>query len=414
MSFAGMLRGLMEEHGLGVAETARQVPCDKAYISRLASGLQRPSRQLALRLDEVFGCGGALAAAAGFARPPAAVTPLHGGSGGADASLLARGLRDALLDYGQLTLPEDLPADAAPPVRVLERDVARALAAYQGSRYSEVLDCLPRLLGECQRATGVYRGHAGRRAHAVLALSYQAAAMILPKLGDAVLAWVAAERGLQAAQRSGNPNVTASLLRSVAYVHQCCGRYETALQVTEDAGRFMRARLDLSSPAGLSLYGTSFLAGAMAAARNADKATVRAYLGEADGAAGRLGADGNHMWTAFGPSNVIIHQVGTAVELDSMQSAVRLASRLRPAGLIPERRARHAFDVARAYIAWDKPDEALAVLLEAERLVPEQVRSHTAGRQAAAALLQASGSRPGPELTAFARRVGAEGPGPVA
>ena len=29
MSFAGMLRGLMEEHSLGVAETARQMPCDK-------------------------------------------------------------------------------------------------------------------------------------------------------------------------------------------------------------------------------------------------------------------------------------------------------------------------------------------------------------------------------------------------
>jgi len=330
MSFAGMLRGLMEEHGLGVAETARQVPCDKAYISRLASGRQRPSRQVASRLDEVFGCGGGLTAAAGFARPPAAGTSPHGASGGGAAGLLARGLRDALLDYGQLALPEGLPASAAPPVHVLERDVASALAAYQESRYSEVLDSLPRLLGECQRAAGAHRGHAGRRAHAVLALSYQAAAMILPKLGDAVLAWVAAERGLQAAQRSGNPNVTASLLRSVAYVHQCGGRYETALQVTEDAARFMRAHLDLSSPAGLSLYGTSFLAGAMAAARNGDKATVRAYLKEAAGAAGRLGADGNYLWTAFGPSNGIIHQVGTAVELDSMQAAVQLASRLRP------------------------------------------------------------------------------------
>src|SRR5260370_25689780 len=136
MSFAGMLRGLMEEHGLGVAETARQVPCDKAYISRLASGRQRPSRQVASRLDEVFGCGGGLTAAAGFARPPAAGTSPHGASGGGAAGLLARGLRDALLDYGQLALPEGLPASAAPPVHVLERDVASALAAYQESRDS--------------------------------------------------------------------------------------------------------------------------------------------------------------------------------------------------------------------------------------------------------------------------------------
>jgi hypothetical protein len=42
---------------------------------------------------------------------------------------------------------------------------------------------------------------------------------------------------------------------------------------TQDEGAgFMQARLDLSSPAGLSLYGTAFLAGAMAAARSGDKA----------------------------------------------------------------------------------------------------------------------------------------------
>jgi hypothetical protein len=101
------------------------------------------------------------------------------------------------------------------------------------------------------------------------------------------------------------------------------------------------------------------------------------------------------------------------VELNSMQAAVRLASRVRLDRLVPERRARHAFDVARAYTAWGRPDEALAVLLEAERLVPEQVRGHAAGRQAAAALMEASGSRPGAELVAFARRAGVPD-GPVA
>jgi len=205
----------------------------------------------------------------------------------------------------------------------------------------------------------------------------------------------------------------ASLLRSVAYVHQCCGRYETALHVTETAAGFMRARLDLTSPAGLSMYGTAFLAGAMAAARSGDKAAVRDLLGQAAGAAEKLGGERNYLWTAFGPSNVLIHQVATAVELDRMQAAVRLASRVRLDRLVPERRARHAFDVARAYTAWGRPDEALAVLLEAERLVPEQVRGHTAGRQAAAALIEASGSRPGAELVAFARRAGVPD-GPVA
>jgi tetratricopeptide (TPR) repeat protein len=376
MSFASELHGLVGSSGLGVAGTARLVPCDKGYISRLANGRQRPSRQIAWRLDEIFGCSGALAAAAGFTRPG-----LPSLDAGARTALAVQGLRDALLDYGYLGQASGTEAGHASPVAVLERKVVGLLAAYQGSRYTVVLAELPGLLGECQIAAEARRGPARRRALGLVALCHQAAAMILPKLGDATLAWVAAERGLQSARESGDPVVIASLLRSVAYVHQCCGRYETALHVTETAAGFMRARLDLTSPAGLSLYGTAFLAGAMAAARN-------------------------YLWTAFGPSNVLIHQVATAVELDSMQAAVRLASRVRLDRLVPERRARHAFDVARAYTAWGRPDEALAVLLEAERLVPEQVRGHAAGRQAAAALIEASGARPGAELVAFARRAG--------
>jgi hypothetical protein len=42
MSFAELLRELMDDRGLKPAEVARKVPCDKAYISRLASS--RPSR----------------------------------------------------------------------------------------------------------------------------------------------------------------------------------------------------------------------------------------------------------------------------------------------------------------------------------------------------------------------------------
>jgi tetratricopeptide (TPR) repeat protein len=401
MSFASELHGLVGGSGLGVAGTARLVPCDKGYISRLANGRQRPSRQIAWRLDEIFGCSGALAAAAGFTRPG-----LPSLDAGARTALAVQGLRDALLDYGYLGQASGTEAGHASPVAVLERKVAGLLAAYQGSRYTVVLAELPGLLGECQVAAEARRGPARRRALGLVALCHQAAALILPKLGDATLAWVAAERGLQSARESGDPVVIASLLRSVAYVHQCCGRYETALHVTETAAGFMRARLDLTSPAGLSLYGTAFLAGAMAAARSGDKAAVRDLLAQAARAAEKLGGERNYLWTAFGPSNVLIHQVATAVELDSMQAAVRLASRVRLDRLVPERRARHAFDVARAYTAWGRPDEALAVLLEAERLVPEQVRGHAAGRQAAAALIEASGARPGAELVAFARRAG--------
>ncbi len=60
--FAEALRALMAERGTSGNALARRVPCDKAHISHLKNGHQRPSRRIAERLDEILGAGGKLAA----------------------------------------------------------------------------------------------------------------------------------------------------------------------------------------------------------------------------------------------------------------------------------------------------------------------------------------------------------------
>lgn len=57
------------------------------------------------------------------------------------------------------------------------------------------------------------------------------------------------------------------------------------------------------------------------------------------------------MWTAFGPTNVAIHQVNTAMELDDVQVALDIGPELDTSGLPTERQVRHALEVARAYSA---------------------------------------------------------------
>lgn len=64
MEFHERLTALMSERGLGVLALARKVPCDKAYISRLASGRQQPSPAMAKLLDDMLGAEGDLAASA--------------------------------------------------------------------------------------------------------------------------------------------------------------------------------------------------------------------------------------------------------------------------------------------------------------------------------------------------------------
>jgi len=63
-TFTDALNRLMAEQGVGVLALAREVPCDQGYISRLARGRQRPSIQIARRLDEVLNGNGQLTALA--------------------------------------------------------------------------------------------------------------------------------------------------------------------------------------------------------------------------------------------------------------------------------------------------------------------------------------------------------------
>jgi transcriptional regulator with XRE-family HTH domain len=63
-SFAEALAALLDEKGLSANALARQIPCNRALISRFRNGTQQPSVRLAQRCDEVLGAGGELAALA--------------------------------------------------------------------------------------------------------------------------------------------------------------------------------------------------------------------------------------------------------------------------------------------------------------------------------------------------------------
>jgi len=58
--FGRELARLMDARGTGVRELARRVPCNPGHVSNLRSGRDRPSAQLAARLDEILEAGGSL------------------------------------------------------------------------------------------------------------------------------------------------------------------------------------------------------------------------------------------------------------------------------------------------------------------------------------------------------------------
>ena len=140
---------------------------------------------------------------------------------------------------------------------------------------------------------------------------------------------------------------------------------------------------------------------------NRDRSATRQAMGSARKIAGRLGEDRNDYNTEFGPTNVELHAVSTAVDLGDAGEAIDLARTVDAAGLSPERQSRLAIDLARAHLQRRHTGDALAALLEAERQAPEQVQAHAQARETIHDLLNLAGRRATPDLLDLARRIGA-------
>ena len=159
-------------------------------------------------------------------------------------------------------------------------------------------------------------------------------------------------------------------------------RFQAGVELAQAAAGVLQPHLSSrTDDALLSVYGSLFLTGAIAASRAEDRQTTTAFLAEAQESANRLGRDANAMWTAFGPTNVAIHRMTAAMELGDVQVAVDLGRRVDASGLPIERRVRHAIETARAYSARNRREDALGVMLEAEQLAPEQIKHHAISRQ---------------------------------
>jgi hypothetical protein len=314
-------------------------------------------------------------------------------------------VRATLMDYRLIT-PFGV-FDSGEPLSVVELDrrVSELWDAYQASRFGFVTSRLPIVLQHAHTAANTHEGADLLASRRLLGLTYQLAAVQLTKLGETELAWIAADRGLATVRELGDPTTTGSLFRGVVHAMLSAGRFPEAVELTRQAADHLEPSLSRPSPELLSVYGTLLLAGAMAASRANDSATTATFLAHAEEAAQRLGADANHLWTAFGPTNVAIHRVATAAELGNVQVALDLGPRIDTSHMPMERRVRHALEVARAYSARNRGADALATLLDAEALAPEQVRHHFLSRQLVLTWIRQQRGRPGANLVDLARRL---------
>jgi transcriptional regulator with XRE-family HTH domain len=292
-------------------------------------------------------------------------------------------VRDALMAPQRLSrvlFSTRLSSEVSDPGRTA-RLVEAGWEDYQGGRLGRVIAALPQLIRESQ-ALEEADGLAGPdHGWAVSARTHHLAATTMSKIGEADLAWIAAERAMQAADQADDPLVLASAARAGTHALLAVGRYDDALELGLAASSWLAPRVIGVDPAALSLMGMLHLRMAVAAARRQDRSEATALLRQADEAAERLGEDGNYWQTGFGPTNVALHRVSTALDLGDVAFVVDRGPGLNADHLPVERSVSHRIDVARAlsYVAQD--DAAVDLLLEAESSAPQLVRHNPAVRE---------------------------------
>lgn len=262
---------------------------------------------------------------------------------------------------------------------------------YQAARYDQALDASPELLAAVD---ALARTDATAAATHAYVAAYVIVAKILHKVGEHRLAALAADR---AATMTGRPHTHGAdrglAAREVVGALLRMGQAAAAEALAVDMAVTLESGSHPTDPDILSLRGSLLLLAAVSAARRTERYEALDRLRQAEVLADQLGYDGNHCWTAFGPTNVAIHAVSIAAELGDAGEAVRLSQRVDPANLpagLTSRRAQLHLDLAWAYTQHRRDAEATLQLLEAERIAPQLIQYHPIIRDAVRELVSRS------------------------
>ncbi|MBB5075491.1 helix-turn-helix domain-containing protein [Nonomuraea endophytica] len=320
----------------------------------------------------------------------------------------ATGIRQAMLGYDGLSAMIDhrLAGGSVESILWLRHEIRQVNRLYQATRYDEVGKRLPRLI----IATELGSRHApsrGRRAyHSLRSLTYHCTTTTLRRVGEPELAWVAADRSLAAAQAAERPLLAAVSAYRLGYVLVRLREISKALEVVRRAGEALRRTPGARTR---PVLGGLHLVAVTAAAAAYDQAGIRQHLDEARQVAETLGEDRNDFWTAFGMTNVIIHEISAAADSGDSRTAIAASERLDLSTLAPGlvgRRSQIHLDLARAYAVQRKDAASVNMLLEAERLSPELVRYGGRPRDLLTQLLKREHRASTPQLRPLAQRAG--------
>lgn len=291
-------------------------------------------------------------------------------NGGHDVEALD-GVRTYFAKYSALTQAETGTIDALD----LRSSCVDAHRTYQAAQYVELAERLPALLEAADAAWDTRRDGSLETMLSYVGV-YVVAAKLLTKMGVSDLALVSADRAAHGALCADSIAARGMAAYQVVCAMLRADRPDDAETLAVEMAAQMSAAARSDEPGALSVAGSLWLIAAVVAARKTDRFEAHRRLDQAQHLADLLGEDGNHLWTAFGPTNVAIHRVSVAAELGDPGEALSAAAGIRtdsfPVGL-QSRRAQMHLDLAWAQSQRKRDAEAVLHLMEAEQVAPEAV-----------------------------------------
>jgi len=304
------------------------------------------------------------------------------------------------------TLLSGATGDEDRPVEVLRGDVDDLWELTHAGQLAQVSALAVELLPKLERVARTAPKQDRAELYLLLSRAYQALSAAFVRQDEADAAWVAADRAVFAAERSGEPlHVCASVFRMVqAFVRlRSLGQAEHAARTAIDA---LQDRGD-DSPQALSVLGSLHLAMALVHARASARTEAKAEIAKARAIAAQLSENRNDFNLEFGPVNVEIQAVSTAVDLGDAGEALDIGLTINADDLSPERQGRLLMDLGRAHAQRRHGGEALDCLLRAEAVAPETIQTHQAARATIHELVLIAGPNSPRELLELAERADA-------
>ncbi|MFY1632821.1 helix-turn-helix domain-containing protein [Solwaraspora sp. WMMB335] len=311
-------------------------------------------------------------------------------------------VRVALASYEVFTA-----VDSGPAVeQEVTRRVEHAWSTYQHGDYPRLLRMTPQLLDAARRLHATRPGPGAE----LLVRAYRIIALVLVKVGEPELAWLAADRALAVAGSDpvlavagSDPVLAGSAAVPLGQALRGLGQDRLAMTTTVAAAdRLTASSGGAASPQVRAVYGTLLLQAGLAAAGCGETRSVDELLGRAADVAGRIGDGLDYRTASFGPAAVELAHVVAAVESgDARQAVRRHETAIRQQtwrGLPAEHRAAYLVDAARAYLAVGDFAAAGRWLVEADRVVPAEIRCRPSARTVVAEI-----ARCGPDTAGVAR-----------